>query len=48
MRKQFFVRLCFAMTISKAQGQLIPNVGIYLLENVFSRRQIYVALSRGI
>ncbi|KAL4570921.1 hypothetical protein LXL04_026586 [Taraxacum kok-saghyz] len=35
-RKQFPVRLCFAMTINKAQGQTIPNVGVYLPEPVFS------------
>jgi ATP-dependent DNA helicase PIF1 len=28
--------LSFAMTINKAQGQTIPNVGIYLPELVFS------------
>ncbi|PWS21010.1 hypothetical protein DKP78_25840, partial [Enterococcus faecium] len=29
-RKQFPIRLSFAMTINKAQGQTIPNVAIYL------------------
>ncbi|XP_022159149.1 ATP-dependent DNA helicase PIF1-like [Momordica charantia] len=47
-RKQFPIRLCFAMTINKAQGQTIPNVGIYLPQHVFSHGQLYVALSRGI
>jgi ATP-dependent DNA helicase PIF1 len=36
------------MTINKAQGQTIPNVGIYLLEPVFSHGQLYVALSTGV
>ena len=35
------------MTINKAQGQTIPNVGIYLPDPVFSHGQLYVALSRG-
>ena len=33
-RKQFPVRLNFAMTINKTQGQTIPNVGIYLPESI--------------
>nr|KAJ0202603.1 hypothetical protein LSAT_V11C500242040 [Lactuca sativa] len=47
-RKQFPIRLCFAMIINKAREQTIPNVGIYLPESVFSHGQLYVALSRGI
>ncbi|WVZ97846.1 hypothetical protein U9M48_043355, partial [Paspalum notatum var. saurae] len=35
-RKQFPVRISFAMTVNKAQGQSIPNVGVYLPEPVFS------------
>ena len=47
-RKQFPIRLSFAMTINKTQGQTIPDVGIYLPEPIFSHRQLYVALSRGV
>jgi len=47
-RKQFPVRLSFAMTINKSQEQTIPNVGIYLPEPVFSHGQLYVGLSRGV
>ena len=36
------------MTINKAQGQTIPNVGIYLPEPVFSHGQLYVTLSKGV
>lgn len=44
-RTQFPIRLCFAMTINKAQGRTLDFVGIYLCEPVFSHGQLYVALS---
>jgi hypothetical protein len=45
-RRQFPVRLAFAMTINKSQGQSVSNVGIHLGTPVFSHGQLYVALSR--
>jgi ATP-dependent exoDNAse (exonuclease V) alpha subunit len=45
-RKQFLVRLCFAMTINKAQGQSLQKVGINLRQPVFTYGQFYVAFSR--
>jgi ATP-dependent DNA helicase PIF1 len=47
-RKQFPIRLSFTVTINKAQGQIIPNVGIFLPDAVFSHNQLYVTLSRAI
>jgi hypothetical protein len=46
-RRQFPVRLAFAMTINKSQGQSLGTVGIDLRSPVFSHGQFYVAVSRG-
>jgi ATP-dependent DNA helicase PIF1 len=46
-RRQFPVRLAFAMTINKAQGQSLRVVGIHLHTPVFSHGQLYVAISRA-
>ena len=46
-RRQFPVRLAFAMTINKAQGQTLGNVGCFLPRPVFAHGQLYVALSRA-
>jgi hypothetical protein len=45
-RHQFPVRLAFAMTINKSQGQSVKHVGLDLRTPVFSHGQLYVALSR--
>jgi ATP-dependent DNA helicase PIF1 len=45
-RKQFLVRLCFAMTINKSQGQSFETEGIDLRAPVFTYGQFYVAVSR--
>jgi hypothetical protein len=45
-RRQFPVRLAFAMTINKSQGQSVKHVGLDLRTSVFSHGQLYVALSR--
>jgi len=46
-RLQFPVRLAFALSINKAQGQSVRYVGIHLAVPVFAHGQLYVALSRA-
>ena len=44
---QFPVRVAFAMTVNKAQGQTLTRVGVYLERPCyFSHGQFYVAASR--
>lgn len=45
-RRQFPVRLAYAMTMNKSQGQSVKFVGVDLRTPVFSHGQLYVALSR--
>ncbi|CAI0444166.1 unnamed protein product [Linum tenue] len=45
-RRQYPIALCFAMTISKSQGQSLEHVGLCLQHQVFCHGQLYVAISR--
>ncbi|XP_058225285.1 uncharacterized protein LOC131334341 [Rhododendron vialii] len=45
-RRQFPIRLAYAMTINTSQGQSVKFVGVDLRTPVFSHGQLYVALSR--
>jgi len=46
-RRQFPIRLAFAMTINKSQGQSLGKVGILLRAPVFTHGQLYTAFSRA-
>jgi len=45
--RQFPIRPAYVMTINKAQGQTLENVGIYLQTPVFAHGQLYTSLSRA-
>ena len=46
-RHQFHIRVAFAMTINKSQGQTLERVGVYLPGTAFGHGQLHVAFSRG-
>ena len=46
LRKQFPIKLAYALTINKAQGETLNLAGIDLRDDVFAHGQLYVALSR--
>ena len=45
-RKQFPIKLCFAMIVNKSQGQTLGVVGLYIRTAAFTHGQSYVAMSR--
>jgi len=45
-RLQFPIKLSFAMSINKSQGQTMKTVGLHLEKQCFSHGQLYVACSR--
>ena len=45
-RKQFPIKLAFALTINKAQGQTIKRLGLYAEEPLFHHGQLYTTMSR--
>ena len=46
-RRQFPLRVAFAVAINKSQGQFLDRVGLYLPRPVFTHGQLFVALSRS-
>nr|GEV60185.1 hypothetical protein [Tanacetum cinerariifolium] len=46
IRRQFPIKVCFAMTVNKSQGQTFNHVCAYLEKPVFTHGQLYVVSSR--
>ena len=47
IRVQFPIKVAFAMTIHKGQGQSMHRVGVYVAMEMFTHGQLYVAVSRA-
>ena len=45
-RRQFPIKLCFAMTIHKSQDQTFDRVRTLLESELFTHGQLYVGMSR--
>jgi len=45
-RLQFPIKLAFAMTVHKSEGQTLQRIGLYLPDPVFAHGMLYTAMSR--
>ncbi|PWZ32980.1 hypothetical protein Zm00014a_024781 [Zea mays] len=45
-RRQYPIKVCYAMTNNKSQGQTLSNVTVFLKKPIFTLGQLYVAFSR--